>query len=90
MRIATDDPVAVSQFVSITWLRCAKTAERIAIMCGVETLGNKRHIALDEGFDSPTTRKPVSVEDFANKTNRCGLCQIISLVRKLVVFSSNS
>jgi len=45
--IATDDPVARSVCLSVTRLRCAKTAKKMEVLFGVETLGDPRHIVLD-------------------------------------------
>jgi len=51
---ATDDPVAwcvsLSLCQSVTLLNCAKPAERIDVLFGVEP----RHIALNWSFDIPT------------------------------------
>jgi len=52
---------------SSTRLHCVKTAERINILFGVNTLGGLRNIVLDRGTDPPTARERVI---------RCTLCQI--------------
>jgi len=38
--------------LSVTWLRCANTAERIEVLVGVETLRDRRNIVLDWGLES--------------------------------------
>jgi len=53
--IATGDRgVCLSR--GLTGLHCAKTAERINILFGVNIFGGPRNIVLDEGRDSPTAR----------------------------------
>jgi len=37
--------------VSVTCLRCAKTAKRIEVLLGVDTIGNPGSIVLDRGTD---------------------------------------
>jgi len=39
--------------VSVTQPRCAKTAERIEVLFGLETLEDPRHIVLDGGLGRP-------------------------------------
>jgi len=52
---ATDDPVAcVSVCLSVTRMRCAKTAERIDMLLGVETSGDPNRSVLDGCADVPT------------------------------------
>jgi len=55
-RIATDDPVAWCISLSVTRLRCAKTAERIEVLFGVATFGDPRPIAFYGDPDPPTAR----------------------------------
>jgi len=50
--IAIHDPAGVCQ--SITRLRCAKAAERIDVLFGVDTPGGSRNILLDRRPDSAT------------------------------------
>jgi len=52
--MATDKPVAWCVNLSGTRLRCAKAAERIDALFGVETLGDLRHIRLNRGPDART------------------------------------
>jgi len=53
-------PASVS--LSVTPAGCAKTAERIDVLFGLETLGNPRHIALDGGHH-PTPRTDSRIID---------------------------
>jgi len=48
--ITNDDFVALFVSLSVTRLRCAKTAGRIEVAFAVETLGGPKHTVLDEGF----------------------------------------
>jgi len=45
---------------SVMWLCCAKTAERIGVLFGVETLGGPMHFILDGGLDPCTANGPVT------------------------------
>jgi len=49
---AIDDPVA---WWSVS-LSCAKAAERIDVLLGVETVGDSRNVVLGGGSSSPTAR----------------------------------
>jgi len=44
---------------SVTRLSCAKTAKRIEVLFGMDTLRDPRNIVLDEILDPPTTRERV-------------------------------
>jgi len=48
-----------------TGLWCAKTAERIKVLFGVQTLGGSRNIVFDGGHESPTARGGGSAFDAA-------------------------
>jgi len=63
----TYDPVAWCVSQTVTWLHCAKTAERIEVLSGVKTHGDPeaRNIVLDGGPN------PAMVTEV-----RCGLSQI--------------
>jgi len=39
------------------WLRCAKIAEQIKVLFGVDTLADPRHVVLDVGPNSAAMRK---------------------------------
>jgi len=62
--VATDDLVAWFFSLSLCWsvtlfvtrLNCAKTAERIDVLFGVDTLKDTRRIVLDGGLICATTR----------------------------------
>jgi len=43
--------------LSIVCLRCAKTADRIEVLFGVETHGDPRHIILDGSLDAQIVRR---------------------------------
>jgi len=45
--------------LSVTWLCCAKTAERIEIFLGLETFGYQRHIVLDVSSAEQVHLQPV-------------------------------
>jgi len=61
--IAIDDP-GVCQF--ITRLRCAKTAERIDVLFGVETPGDRKSIKLDGGYHLPRQYEGGSMRPLTN------------------------
>jgi len=48
--------VCVSLACSSSWLHCAKMAEQIKMLFGVNTPGGPRNIVLDVGPDVPTER----------------------------------
>jgi len=48
--------VSMSVCLSVTRLHCAKTAERIEVLFGIETYGDPGHIVLDGGADPPRRR----------------------------------
>jgi len=55
------DVVSWSASLTVTWLSCAKTVERIEVLFGTKILGYARHIALNWGPNPvPTPRGPVS------------------------------
>jgi len=47
----------VSVSLSVMQLRCAKVAEQIRVLFGMETLRGARHIVLDGGPSAPTARR---------------------------------
>jgi len=49
--IAIDPDVCHSVRLPFTRVRCAKAAERIDVLCGVETRADLRNVALDVGSD---------------------------------------
>jgi len=55
--ITTDDSGEWCQSVclSVTWPRCAKTAELIAVLLGLETLADPNHVTLN-GDPDPIQR----------------------------------
>jgi len=60
------DVRGVSPSGGSTRLRCAKTAEQINILLGVNTLGGPRHIVLDGGPDPPQRRERDSMQPSPN------------------------
>lgn len=50
------DPTACTRGLSVVQLCCAKIAEWIKVLFGVETLGDERHIVLDHHPDHRTGR----------------------------------
>jgi len=52
--IVIDVPGVCRSVLLVTLRHCAKMAERIEVLLGVETLRDMRNIILDEGLDFPT------------------------------------
>jgi len=62
--IATDDPVVWR--VCLSCPRCAKAAERVEFLLGMETFGYPRHFVFNGGYDPSMMMVRESGENYAH------------------------
>jgi len=80
--MATDHSVARCVCLSVCYVAALwKTAERIEVLCAVETLGDRKHIVLDHSTARENWEGILLIVKSTKIAHiRCGLCQITLVV----------